>query len=106
MKIGSITLPSFSSPAKIGVVAALVLALSASGGFGALFGASGGASAPIEKGDTGGVPTAAPSDGSITSDRIDVIRTGTFSLEVEDVDASLTKHTGVVKSQGGYVSGS
>ena len=106
MKIGSITLPSFSSPAKIGVVAALVLALSASGGFGALFGATGGASAPIEKGDTGGVPTAAPSDGSITSDRIDVIRTGTFSLEVEDVDASLTKLTGVVKSQGGYVSGS
>ncbi len=107
MKIGSLTLPTFSSPAKIGVVAALVLALSASGGFGALFfGASGGASAPIEKGDTGGVPTAAPSDGSITGDRIDVIRTGTFSLEVEDVDASLTKLTGVVKSQGGYVSGS
>ncbi|MEI6848672.1 MAG: DUF4349 domain-containing protein [bacterium] len=107
MKIGSITLPSFSTPAKVGVVAALVLALSASGGFGALFfGASGGASAPIEKGDTGGVPTAAPSDGSITGDRIDVIRTGTFSLEVEDVDASLTKLTGVVKRQGGYVSGS
>jgi hypothetical protein len=105
MKIGSITLPSFSSPAKLGVVAALVLALSASGGFGALFGASGGAS-PIEKGDTGGVPTATPGDGSITRDRIDVIRTGTFSLEVEDVDASLTKLTGVVKSQGGYVSGS
>ena len=37
MKIGSLTLPTFSSPAKIGVVAALVLALSASGGFGALF---------------------------------------------------------------------
>jgi hypothetical protein len=106
MKIGSLTLPTFSSPAKIGVVAALVLALIASGGFGALFfGASGGAS-PIEKGDTGGVPTAAPSDGSITGDRIDVIRTGTFSLEVEDVDASLTKLTSVVKSQGGYVSGS
>jgi hypothetical protein len=106
MKIGSITLPSFSSPAKLGVVAALMLALSASGGFGAhFFGASGGAS-PIEKGDTGGVPTATPGDGSITSDRIDVIRTGTFSLEVEDVDASLTKLTGVVKSQGGYVSGS
>jgi hypothetical protein len=52
------------------------------------------------------VPTAAPSDGSITGDRIDVIRTGTFSLEVEDVDVSLTKLTGVVKSQGGYVSGS
>jgi hypothetical protein len=107
MKIGSLTLPSVSSPAKLGVVAALVLALSASGGFGALFyGASGGASAPIEKGGTGGVPTAAPSDGSITGDRIDVIRTGTFSLEVEDVDVSLTKLTGVVKSQGGYVSGS
>jgi len=107
MKIGSLTLPSVSSPAKLGVVAALVLALSASGGFGALFfGASGGASAPIEKGGTGGVPTAAPSDLSITGDRIDVIRTGTFSLEVEDVDVSLTKLTGVVKSQGGYVSGS
>jgi hypothetical protein len=106
MKIGSLTLPTFSSPAKIGVVAALVLALSASGGFGALFfGASGGAS-PIEKGDTGGVPTATPGDGSITGDRIDVIRTGTFSLEVDDVDASLTKLTSVVKSQGGYVSGS
>jgi hypothetical protein len=106
MKIGSLTLPSFSSPAKIGVVVALVLALSASGGFGALFGASGGASAPIEKGDTGGVPTAAPSDGSITGDRIDLVRTGTFSLEVDDVEASLTKLTGLVKSQGGYVSGS
>ena len=107
MKIGPLTLPTFSSPAKIGVVAALVLALSASGGLGALFfGASGGASAPIEKGDTGGVPTATPGDSAITGDRIDVIRTGTFSLEVEDVDASLTKLTNAVKSQGGYVSGS
>ncbi|MBJ7335689.1 MAG: hypothetical protein JHC91_03720, partial [Chloroflexi bacterium] len=71
MKIGPLTLPTFSSPAKIGVVAALVLALSASGGFGALFfGASGGASTPQEKGDTGGVPTALPGDGSITGDRI------------------------------------
>ncbi|MEI6155733.1 MAG: DUF4349 domain-containing protein [bacterium] len=106
MKIGSLTLPTFSSAAKIGVVAALVLTLSTSGGFGALFGASGGASTPIEKGDPGGVPTAAPSGGPIAGDRIDVIRTGTFSLEVEDVDATLTKLTGVVKSQGGYVSGS
>lgn len=107
MKIGSLTLPSFGTPAKIGVVVALVLALSASGGFSALlFGASGGASAPIEKGDTGGVPTAAPSDGSMTGDRIDLVRTGTFSLEVDDVEASLTKLTGLVKSQGGYVSGS
>jgi hypothetical protein len=106
MKVGSLTLPSFSSPAKLGVVAALVLALSASGGFGALFGASGGSAGLVDKGEPGGVPTAAPSDGSITGDRIDVIRTGTFSLEVEDVDASLTKLTGVVKSQGGYVSGS
>ena len=31
MKIGLLTLPTFSSPAKIGVVVALVLALSASG---------------------------------------------------------------------------
>ena len=107
MKIGSLTLPTFSTPAKIGVVAALVLALSASGGIGALFfGASGGASAPIEKGDIGGTPTAAPSDGKITADRIDLVRTGTFSLEVEDVDASLTKLTNLMKSQGGYVSGS
>jgi hypothetical protein len=106
MKIGPLTLPTFSSPAKIGVVVALVLALSASGGINALFfGASGGA-APIEKGDTGGAPTATPGEGAITGDRIDVIRTGTFSLEVEDVDASLTKLTNVVKSQGGYVSGS
>jgi len=107
MKIGPLTLPTFNSPAKIGVVVALVLALSASGGFGALFfGAGGGASAPIEKGDTGGVPTAVPGDSAITGDRIDVVRTGTFSLEVEDVDGSLAKLTNVVKSQGGYVSGS
>ena len=107
MKIGSLTLPSLSTPAKIGVVAALVLALSASGGFSALlFGASGGASAPIEKGDTGGVPTATPGDGAITGDRIDVVRNGSFSLEVADVETSLKKLTGVVKSQGGYVSGS
>lgn len=107
MKIGSLTLPSLSTPAKIGVVAALVLALSASGGFSALlFGASGAASAPIEKGDTGGVPTATPGDGAITGDRIDVVRNGSFSLEVADVETSLTKLTGVVKSQGGYVSGS
>lgn len=107
MKIGPLTLPTFSSPAKIGVVAALVLALSASGGFGALFfGAGGAASSPQEKGDTRGVPTALPGDGSTTGDRIDVIRTGTFSLEVENVDATLTKLTSVVKSQGGYVSGS
>lgn len=107
MKIGSLTRPSFSTPAKIGVVVALVLALSASGGFSTLlFGASGGASSPVEKGDIGGSPTAAPSDGSIAGDRIDVIRTGTFSLEVDDVDASLTKLTTIVKNQGGYVSGS
>jgi hypothetical protein len=50
MKIGSLTLPSFSTPAKIGVVVALVLALSASGGLSALlFGASGDSSAPIER---------------------------------------------------------
>ncbi len=107
MKIGSLTLPSFSTPAKVGAVAALVLALSASGGFSTLlFGASGGASAPIEKGDTGGVPTATPGDTAIKGDRIDVVRNGTFSLEVADVEASLTKLIGVVKSQGGYVSGS
>jgi hypothetical protein len=106
MKIGSLTLPSFSTPAKIGVVVALVLALSASGGLSALlFGASGGASAP-EKGDTGAVPTATPGGGAIEGDRIDVVRNGSFSLEVADVEASLTKLTGVVKSQGGYVSGS
>ena len=92
MRIGSLTLPSFSTPAKIGVVAALVLALSASGGLSALlFGASGSASAPFEKDDTGRVPTATPDGGTI---------------EVADVEASLTKLTGVVKSQGGYVSGS
>lgn len=107
MKIGSLTLPSFSTPAKIGVVVALVLALSASGGFSTLlFGASGGDSTPIEKGDTGAVPTATPGGGAIEGDRIDVVRNGSFSLEVADVEASFTKLTGVVKSQGGYVSGS
>jgi hypothetical protein len=107
MRIGSLTLPSFSTPAKIGVVAALVLALSASGGLSALlFGASGSASAPFEKDDTGRVPTATPDGGPIEGDRIDVVRNGSFSLEVADVEASLTKLTGVVKSQGGYVSGS
>jgi hypothetical protein len=106
MKIGSLTLPSFSTPAKIGVVVTLVLALSASGGLSALlFGASGGASAP-EKGDAGGVPTATPGGGALEGDRIDVVRSGSFSLEVADVEASLTKLTGIVKSQGGYVSGS
>ena len=107
MRIGSLTLPPFSTPAKIGVVAALVLALSASGGLSALlFGASGSASAPFEKDDTGRVPTATPDGGTIEGDRIDVVRNGSFSLEVADVEASLTKLTGVVKSQGGYVSGS
>lgn len=107
MKIGSLTLPSFSTPAKIGVVVALVLALSASGGFSTLlFGASGGDSALIEKGDTGAVPTATPGGGAVEGDRIDVVRNGSFSIEVTDVEASLTKLTGVVKSQGGYVSGS
>ena len=107
MRIGSLTLPSFSTPAKIGVVFALVLALSASGGLSALlFGASGSASAPFEKDDTGRVPTATPDGGTIEGDRIDVVRNGSFSLEVADVEASLTKLTGVVKSQGGYVSGS
>ena len=106
MKIGSLTLPTFSTPAKVGLVAALVLALSASGGISPLlFGASTGA-APQEKGDMGGVPTAVPDDGAVTGDRIDLVRTGTFSLEVEDVDASLTKLTNLIKSQGGYVSGS
>lgn len=107
MRIGSLTLPSFSTPAKIGVVVALVLALSASGGLSALlFGTSGSASAPFEKDDTGRVPTATPDGGTIEGDRIDVVRNGSFSLEVADVEASLTKLTGVVKSQGGYVSGS
>ena len=106
MKIGSLTLPSFSTPAKIGVVVALVLALSASGGLSALlFGASGGALAP-EKGDTGAVPTVTPGGGAIEGDRIEVVRNGSFSLEVDHVEASLTKLTGIVKSQGGYVSGS
>ena len=105
MKIGSLTLPSFSTPAKIGVVVALVLALSASGGINALFfGAS--TSVSSEKGDTGSAPGAAPGEGAIAGDRIDLVRTGTFSLEVEDVDASLTKLTNVMKSQGGYISGS
>lgn len=107
MKIGPLTLPSFSAPAKIGVVVALVLALSASGGLSALlFGAGGGSSASIEKGDTVGVPTTTPGGGSVEGDRIDVVRNGSFSLEVADVEASLTKLTGIVKSQGGYVSGS
>jgi len=106
MKIGPLTIPSFSTTAKIGVVVALVLALSASGGINALFFGASSGGAPIEKGDTGGAPTTTPGDSAITGDRIDVIRTGTFSLEVEDIDASLTKITNVVKSQGGYVSGS
>ena len=106
MKIGLLTLPTFSSPAKIGVVVALVLALSASGGINALFFGASSSASPVEKGDTGGVPTATPGDGAITGDRIDVVRNGSFSLEVADVEASLTKLTGVVKSQGGYVSGS
>ena len=106
MKIGSLTLPSFSTPAKVGVVVALVLALSASGGINALFFDASGGAAPIEKGDTGGAPTATPGEGAITGDRIDLVRTGTFSLEVEDVDASLTTLTNVMKSQGGYISGS
>jgi hypothetical protein len=105
MKIGSLTLPSFSTPAKIGVVVALVLALSASGGINTLFfGAS--TSVSPEKGDMGVTPTATPGEGAITGDRIDLVRTGTFSLEVEDVDASLTTLTNVMKSQGGYISGS
>lgn len=107
MKIGPLALPSVGTPARIGVVAALVLALVASGGFSALlFGANGAATAPIEKGDTGGVPTVAPDGGSLESDRIDVVRNGSFSLEVADVETSLTTVTGVVKSQGGYISGS
>ena len=106
MKIGLLTLPTFSSPAKIGVVVALVLALSASGGINALFFGASSSASPVEKGDTGGVPTATPGDGAITGDRIDVVRNGSFSLEVADVEASLTKLTSVVKSQGGYVSGS
>lgn len=107
MRIGSLTLPPISATAKIGVVVALVLALSASGGFSALlFGASDGESAPVEKGDTSGLPTVSPGGGPIEGDRIDLVRTGAFSLEVDDVEASLTKLTGVVKGQGGYVSGS
>lgn len=105
MKIGSLTLPSFSTPAKVGVVVALVLALSASGGINVLFfGAS--TSVSPEKGDTGSAPSEAPGEGAIAGDRIDLVRTGTFSLEVEDVDASLTTLTNVMKSQGGYISGS
>ena len=107
MKIGTLTLPSFSTPAKLGVVAALIFALSASGDLSALLSsASGGAFSPAEKGDLGAVPTGAPEDGAITEDRIDVVRNGTFSLEVADVEASLTELTGIVKSQGGYVSSS
>jgi hypothetical protein len=107
MRIGSLTLPSITTPAKVGVLAALIFAIASSGGFGALlFGASGSASAPLEKGDVGGVPTFAPNDKPVTSDRIDVVRTGTFSLEVNDVDRSLATITNLVKSQGGYVSGS
>jgi len=92
MRIGSLTLPSFSTPAKIGVVAALVLALSASGGLSALlFGASGSASAPFEKDDTGRVPTATPDGGTIEGDRIESTPylTVTFRVPAASFDAAV-----------------
>lgn len=107
MKIGPLAIPSLSTPAKFGVVITLALALSASGGLNVLlWGADGGASSPAEKGDTGGVPSLMPDEDAVKGDRVDVVRNGTFSLEVADVEASLATLTGLVKGGGGYVSGS
>jgi hypothetical protein len=47
-----------------------------------------------------------PEDEAIAGDRIELVRTGSFSVEVEDVDGSLTTLTNAIKDQGGYVSGS
>lgn len=106
MRLGSFTVPALTRGAKIGAVAALLMALAASGLFGGFLGASGGASAPVEKGDIGGVPTAAPSDGSFAGDRIDVVRNGSFGIEVDDVDKSIAALTATIKGEGGYLAGS
>ena len=52
------------------------------------------------------MPTAAPSDGSFAADRIDVVRNGSFGIEVDDVDASIAALTATIEGKGGYLAGS
>lgn len=95
-------------PAIIGVILALVVALTT--GLSSLnFGWSGSAgseSAAVDKGSDGrqdlGVPSALPGDAA----RVDVVRYGNISLEVSDAEVSLKSITELFNANGGYLSGS
>ena len=98
-------------PAILGVALALVLALMtglSSLNFG-LSGASSGESlASVDKGTVSGgrfdlgAPSAVPGDAA----RVDVVRYGNLSLEVNDVDVALGRVTTIIEGAGGYISSS
>lgn len=107
MRIGRFALPSLTTPVKIGAILALAFALSAGGGLSGLFG-GGTAVSPggtDGKGGNEGVATPTPDQGAI-GDRVDLVRTGSFALEVADLEASLARLSDVAKAQGGYLSAS
>ena len=97
-------------PAILGIALALVVALTtglSSLNFG-WSGSSGGESTAVDKGTVSdgrldiGAPSAVPGD----APRVDVVRYGNISLEVNDAEVSLTSITELMTANGGYLSGS
>jgi hypothetical protein len=108
----STRLTGLGLPAILGVVLALALALTtglSSLNFGLSGGSAGGGEfAPSDKGMVSdgrldlGAPSAVPGDAA----RVDVVRYGNLSLEVNDVDDALAAVTTIIESAGGYISSS
>jgi len=108
----SARLTSLGLPAILGVILALALALTtglSSLNFGLSGGSAGGGEfAPSDKEMVSngrldlGAPSAVPGD----APRVDVVRYGNLSLEVNDVDDALGRVTTIVDTAGGYISSS
>ena len=112
-------LPALSLGAKFGAALALAFALVAGGGMSLLAGATSELRAPggtdSATGGSGGIGSAAnpgvfPSKdangGSTSGDRVDLVQTGYFALEVDDLDARLAAISSAIEAKGGYVSSS
>ena len=108
----STRLTSLGLPAILGIVLALALALTtglSSLNFGLSGGSAGGGEfAPSDKEmvSDGRLDIAAPSAVPGDAPRVDVIRNGNLSLEVNDVDDALGRVTTIVDTAGGYISSS
>lgn len=113
MSARSAVMTRFGLPAVAGAVLALALALAS--GLGAIAGGTagmGGGLAPeLDLGKEIGAGIVSPEIGdSISANRGDVssavVRYGSLSLEVDDVDAALARVTAIAETAGGYVSAS